>query len=129
MAEEEQKAGLLKRFLLFCLHSPVNVIFALATVYFALQAYVFAPSMMNKMILLGVVGLWMFWFLAKHMILLLLVLALLGGGAYMYYEFAGRAARKCEESGGFWNKNTQTCETKVSLVDRVKKLFELQSVK
>ncbi len=131
MAEDNQenKSGLLKRLLKACLRSPVNFLFSCAVVYCALQAYVLAPSLINKMILLGVVGLWMIWFLAKHLIVLLVVLALLGGGAYVYYELTGREARKCEENGGFWNKNTQTCEEKVSLFDKVKKLFEFQTVK
>ena len=54
------------------------------------------------------------------LLLILFVGALVGG--WLYYTGKDQAA--CEEKGGFWNKNTMTCEEKVPFLKQVGKLFE-----
>ena len=115
---EGKKPGLIKRFLKAFLFSPVNLIFAVATAFFAAKAYMWEPTWMNKLIFFGVAGLWVFWIVARYMVVLFIVAALLGGGYYMYYQYSTREIRKCEQSGGIWNKETKTCEEKVSIIDK-----------
>ncbi len=125
----EKKSHWLKKFFKICLLSPVNILFVLALAYYGTKAYYFNPSIMNKAIFLGIVALWGLWFIAKHMMMLLIVIGILGGGAYLWYDLSQKEARKCEESGGFWNENTRVCEEKVSFTDKVKKFIDEQRAK
>lgn len=124
LEKEDKQSPWWKRLLKAVFFSPVNFLFIVALIYFALKAYLFDPSITNKLIVAGIVGLWMFWFIAKHMLALFLVLLLLGGGAYLYYDFSHRESKKCEASGGYWNENTKSCEAKLSLWERAQKLFQ-----
>ena len=99
--------------------SPVNVIFAIATAYFAAQAYLWEPTFMNKIIFFAIAGLWAFWIVARYMIVLFVIAALLAGGYYAYYRYSTREIRKCEAEGGEWNKETKTCEAKLSFGDKI----------
>ena len=116
---ENQKPGIFKRFLKTFLFSPVNLIFAIATAFCAAKAYMWDPTWMNKIIFFAVAGLWAFWIIARYMVVLFVIAALLGGGYYIYYQYSTREIRKCEQSGGVWNKETKTCDAKVSMVDRI----------
>ncbi len=99
--------------------SPVNIIFAIAAAYFGAQAYFWEPTFMNRIIFFGIVGLWVFWIVARYMIVLFIIFALIGGGYYAYHQYSTREIRKCEASGGVWNKETKTCEAKVSLIENI----------
>jgi|GEM_PF-437009 len=115
---EGTKPGIIKRFFKAFLFSPVNMIFAVATAFFAAKAYMWDPTWTNKLIFFGIAGLWIFWIIARYMVILFVIAALLGGGYYMYYQYSTREIRKCEQSGGVWNKETKTCEEKVSLLNK-----------
>jgi len=99
--------------------SPVNIIFVIAAAYFGAQAYLWQPTLINKLIFYGIVALWVFWIIARYMIYLFVALALVGGGYYAYYQYSTREIRKCEDAGGVWNKETQTCEAKKSLLEKI----------
>lgn len=115
---EGNKPGIVKRFFKAFLFSPVNMIFAIATAFFAAKAYMWDPSWTNRLIFFGIAGLWVFWIVARYMVILFVIVALLGGGYYMYYQYSTREIRKCEQAGGVWNKETQTCEAKISIIDK-----------
>ena len=124
---EEKKGNWFIKILKKCLFSPINTFFFLALIYFGLQAYVFSPSIGNKISMYAVIVLWIFWFIAKYLIILIFVLAIIGGGAYMYYEHTQKEVRKCEDAGGYWNKNTKSCEKKLTLWEKISKLFEIDT--
>ena len=115
---EGTKPGIIKRFFKAFLFSPVNMIFAVAAAFFAAKAYMWDPTWTNKLIFFGIAGLWIFWIIARYMVILFVIAALLGGGYYMYYQYSTREIKKCEQSGGVWNKETKTCEEKVSLLNK-----------
>lgn len=120
---DEKKSNWLARAGLFFIKSPVNMIFALALAYFASKAYLFSGGLTDKLIMFGIIGLWMFWFIAKHILILALTLVLLGGGAYWYYSYTHQAENECRENGGEWNKKTKTCEEKSGWLAKVQKLW------
>ena len=116
---EEKKPGIFKRFCKAFLFSPVNMIFAVATAFCAAKAYMWEPSLPNRLIFFGVAGLWAFWIIARYMVVLFVIAALLCGGYYAYYQYSTREIRQCEKSGGEWNKETKTCDAKLSVMDKV----------
>lgn len=128
MAEEnknEEKRSRGVRLLVLMLTSPVNTLFTLALAYYAFQIYVLNNSpLLNKAIMLGIACLWILWFAAKNLIKLLLLLILAGTAVYGYYGYATRDARKCEENGGVWNKESKTCEEKTGWLLEIQKLVE-----
>lgn len=115
------KFGWLTRFFKTFLLSPVNIIFAIALAWFAFRAYMVEPTLTNKLIVYGIAGLWIFWIVARYMIILFVVIALLGGGYYAYYQYSTREIRKCEAAGGEWNKETKTCEAKKTFLEKMEK--------
>ena len=119
--EKIKQADLGISVLKFILKSPINSIFILAAVCFAVIAFGISPTLENKTIFFVIIGLWVFWFLAKQVLIILVVLGLLGGGAYLYYEYSHQEQRQCEQSGGFWNKETKTCEETVPLWEKAKR--------
>ena len=126
MAEEnKEKKSIFLRILGICLRSPIGTLFALALIYFAFQAYVLGNSpLINKGIMLGICILWGLWFLARNMFKLLLVIVILIFAAYGYYAYNQREIAKCEAAGGVWNKETGICEEKLSLWQRLEKLWK-----
>lgn len=114
----------LTRFFKGFLFSPVNLVFIIALSWFGAKAYLWEPSFTNKIIFFGIIGLWMFWIIARYMIILFVVLALLGGGYYAYYQYSNREIKKCEESGGVWNKETKTCEAKLTIWQKIDRWFQ-----
>ncbi|MBQ8464940.1 MAG: hypothetical protein IJ545_02905 [Alphaproteobacteria bacterium] len=128
MAEETtqivKKSKWWQKLLKLGLKSPVNTVFVLALIYFSLQAFVFDNSMHSKVVLFGVICLWAFWFVAKQVFAALIALGLLCSGGYLYYEYTHKEIKKCEASGGYWNKETKTCEAKVPLLEQAKRYLK-----
>ncbi len=120
---EENKSGYLSRILRLILKSPVNTLFIIFLAYFALKVYLWDGGLLDKAAMIGIIGLWMFWFIAKHMLLLFLVLLLLGGGFYWYYSGADSAQSVCEEDGGIWDSKTKTCRGEDNWLSAVKKIW------
>ena len=106
------------------LFSPVSTAFILAILYFATQVYLFEDTMTNKLILFALICGWILLFLLRHMVILFVVLVLVAGGAFLYYQQAQQEIRKCEESGGYWNKKTKTCEKTVPLLEQAKRFIK-----
>lgn len=127
MSENEtisQKTTWWKKLLKFGLKYPVNAIFIIALIYCALQAFVFDTSVHSKVVLFAVVCLWAFWFVAKQVFAALIALGLLCSGGYLYYEYTHKEIKKCEATGGYWNKETKKCEEKVPLMEQAKRLIK-----
>lgn len=126
MSDESNSASpLWKRFLLGCLKSPVNTIFAAALLYGAFYIYVLGnDAFYYKMLMLGVVLLWMLWIVAKYALTLILILSLLGVGTYLYYDYSRQEIVKCEESGGHWNKKNKKCEEKRGFWQQVESMWQ-----
>lgn len=120
---EKKKSSLGMRLLKRCLLSPINTVLLVAVLYFAVRVYFFESSFSDKALLCGTVALWVFWFVAKQIFMLLVLLGLLGGGAYIYYHYSRLEAIKCEDAGGYWNDNTKTCEAKRSLWEKIQNFF------
>lgn len=113
MSDEPNKTSCWKRFALACLRSPVNTLFSGALLYLVFYIWVLGnDAFYYKMLLLGVILLWLLWIMAKYVLTLLLILAVLGIGGYLYYDYSRQDIVKCEEAGGYWNKKTKQCEEK-----------------
>ena len=56
---------------------------------------------------------------AKSLIKILLFVALLAAGAFEYYQYSHRNEIACEDNGGRWNSERETCEEKSSLWQQV----------
>ena len=103
------------KFWRMCLRSPINTIAVIFLLYYGFLAYVLEKdAFVNKTIMLGIVFLWGVWFFAKNMIKILLIVAVIGCGAYGYYRYTHLEQAQCEESGGEWNKVNKTCEKKLT---------------
>lgn len=121
---KEQKESFMIRFLSFCVKAPVTLFFVCVLGYFAFQTYVLGDSpFINKVIMLCLLILWAIWFLARHMIKVLIVVCVVGAVAYGYYAHTRQKIESCENSGGVWNEQTQTCEVKKSFLEEVKDLW------
>lgn len=101
----------LKALLLWFVHSPVRSVFIVLLMYFGVRVLIF-DGLADKLFLTGVFILWLFWFFAKNMIKILLVLIVLGAAGHAYYRYSHQEQIQCEESGGVWNKQTKTCDEK-----------------
>lgn len=62
---------------------------------------------------------WLLWTFAKSLIKFLLFVALLAAGAFEYYQYSHRNEIVCEDNGGRWNSERETCEEKSSLWQQV----------
>ncbi|MBR1649154.1 MAG: hypothetical protein IJ689_06125 [Alphaproteobacteria bacterium] len=111
--------GWLWSFVKSFMFSPINIIFILAGTYFGLQAFVWEPNFLNRVIFFGIVGLWAFWILARYMMIVFVILAVVGFGYYTYYQYSTREMRQCEQAGGVWNVKKHTCEAKPSILDKI----------
>lgn len=121
---EENKKSTLGKILLSVITSPINIILGAALAYFAAKVYFFNGGFLDKVYMFGVIALWMFWFIAKHMLLLMLLLIMAGGGFYWYYTWQHQAEQACKESGGVWNKQTKICEEKTGFWAKIEKLWQ-----
>ena len=111
--EQTSKRPLGKRFLGFCLKSPVNTLFALVLLGYAFYIYILGnDAFFHKIQMLGIFLLWMLWLIARYVLVLLLVFGLFGVGSYLYYDYTHQEQWQCEENGGYWNKQTKKCEEK-----------------
>lgn len=125
---EEVKNSKLKKITIFCLKNIVNVIFCLLTVYYAFLAFILniAP-IENKLMLGGVIFLWLLWLFAKAIITLVLsgiVIILIVYGWYYYTHYDQIT---CKNNGGVWNEKEKVCEEKVNIIDRIKDVWENNS--
>ncbi|MBQ7285449.1 MAG: hypothetical protein IJW72_04275 [Alphaproteobacteria bacterium] len=126
MSDDKNSASpLWKRFLLRCLKSPIHTMFVMALLYGAFYIYVLGnDDFYYKMVMLGIVLLWILWCIAKYVLTLILILGVLGIGAYLYYDYSQREVVECEKTGGYWNKKTQKCEEKRSFWQQVEDKWE-----
>lgn len=125
---EEKKSSWLSGALGFIFRNPVSLICLGGLIYCAVQAYALNNSpFMHKAAMAGIAVFWLFLFIARNMFKLLILLLVGGGIAYGWFYFSERDKKACEESGGFWNKNTMTCEEKVSWWSKAQKFFKVET--
>ncbi len=122
---EPVKPSWSRRLIIAALRSPIGAILLLAFLYFAFQAYVLHTNpAVNKLYMLGIVFLWLFWFVAKNIFKMVLLALAIAYGAYTYHTYANRHIAECESSGRKWNEQTQTCEEKTGFWAGVTKRFQ-----
>ena len=122
---EENKTTLANRLWRLCLRSPVSVLAIVLLAYYGFLAFVLEKDpFLNKTIMLGIVFLWGVWFFLKNIIKILLIVAIIGCGAYGWYRYANMDRIKCEESGREWNEATKTCEDKLTFWQEIQNKWE-----
>lgn len=122
---EENKTTLANRLWRLCLRSPVSVLAVVLLAYYGFLAFVLEKDpFLNKTIMLGIVFLWGVWFFLKNIIKILLIVAIIGCGAYGWYRYANMDRIKCEESGREWNEATKTCEDKLTFWQEIQNKWE-----
>ena len=122
---EENKTTLANRLWRLCLRSPVSVLAVVLLAYYGFLAFVLEKDpFLNKTIMLGIVFLWGVWFFLKNIIKILLIVAIIGCGAYGWYRYANMDRIKCEESGREWNETTKTCEDKLTFWQEIQNKWE-----
>ena len=122
---EENKTTLANRLWRLCLRSPVSVLAVVLLAYYGFLAFVLEKDpFLNKTIMLGIVFLWGVWFFLKNIIKILLIVAIIGCGAYGWYRYANMDRIKCEESGRVWNEATKTCKEKLAFWEEIQNKWE-----
>lgn len=122
--ENSEKSSVLKRILTWPIHYPLTAICLLALLYFGFQAYVLDNNpALNKLIMLAIVTAWLILFILKHLMVLILLLLLTGGIFYAYYQYTNRPRIECEEKGGVWKEESQTCEEKTGVMAEIQKVI------
>ena len=66
MSEDKNKQSKIVEGLRVLISSPINTLLAIALLYFATKVYLFNGTMTDKLFMLGVMGIWIFWFIIKH---------------------------------------------------------------
>ena len=121
----ENKGGWFSRILGFVFRNPLNILLFLGLGYCAFQAFVLQNApVLHKAAMGGIVFIWLFLFVAKNLFRIVLLLLIAAAVFYGFYYVAGHNRRACEENGGFWNANTQQCETKLSWTERLGKMLK-----
>ena len=117
---ENKNGSRWKKILLSIAASPVNSLFGAVVLFYAAQIFIFGQdTLLIKLEAGGVVFLWLLWTFAKSLIKILLFVALLAAGAFEYYQYSHRNEIVCEDNGGRWNSERETCEEKSSLWQQV----------
>ena len=115
---------MLKKILIWPLHHPLIAICLLGLLYFGFQAYILGNNpVLNKLIMLAIITAWLILFILKHMMVLILLLLFTGGIFYAYYQYTNRPRIECEEKGGVWNEENQTCEEKKGIMAEIQKVI------
>ena len=115
MSEDKNKQSKIAEGLRVLISSPVNTLLAITLLYFATKVYLFNGTMTDKLFMLGVMGIWIFWFIIKHIFAMIILLILAGGATYWHYSHLQELKTECEQNGGSWNAETKRCEEKHSL--------------
>lgn len=111
----EDKKSLWRKILTFTVKNPISVICILTIIYCTFQAFVLGNTpWLYKTIITGIVGVWIFMFIAKHLFKLILLIIAVACIFFGYVYWNGQDKRVCEHDGGKWNEETQTCEKKNS---------------
>lgn len=119
-SQENKNGSLWKKTLLSIAASPVNSLFGAVVLFYAARIFIFGQdTLLIKLEAGGVVFLWLLWTFAKSLIKILLFVALLAAGAFEYYQYSHRNEIACEDNGGRWNSERETCEEKSSLWQQV----------
>ena len=123
MSDNEQgKKSWGKRLLWWPVKSPLTFVCVMALLYFGFQTYVLENSPeMNKLVMLAIISAWIILFILKHLLVLIILLIVAVGIFYAYYQYTNRPRIECEEKGGIWLEETQTCEEKKGIMAEIQK--------
>lgn len=122
---EEQKPHWTIRLLKAMVLSPINTAAILALLYFGSRAYIFnIDPMFNKLLMGCVAALWLILFLVRHLLKLIITIIIIFLIIYGVYYWSRRDIVACEDSGGTWNEQTQSCEIPQNWFDKLKKLWQ-----
>lgn len=117
---ENKNGSRWKKILLSIAASPVNSLFGAVVLFYAARIFIFGQdTLLIKLEAGWVVFLWLLWTFAKSLIKILLFVALLAAGAFEYYQYSHRNEIACEDNGGRWNSERESCEEKSSLWQQV----------
>lgn len=120
----EKKKNIFVRGLIAAIKSPINTIFLLALLYFAVQNYILGnASWSNKTLLIATVCLWIGYQFAKYAFKLVVILIIAAALFFGYLSYANREADSCLDNGKTWDEKTQTCVEKDGLIQKVQKLW------
>lgn len=121
---EENKKSRLKRVLWWPIKYPLTFVCVMALLYFGFQAYVLDSNpAMNKLVMLAIISAWVILFVLKHLLVLIFLVVALCGILYAYYQYTNRPRIECEEKGGIWVEDTQTCEEKKGIMAEIQKMI------
>ncbi len=122
---EEKENNKYKKIAIYCLKNIVNVILGCLTAYYALLAFVLQISPTeNKIMLVGVIVLWLLWVFAKAIITLVLSIVIVLLMLYGWYYYTHYDEIVCKNNGGVWNSKEQICEEKIDIWQRLKDVWQ-----
>ena len=122
----EEKKSFLRKLLGWTVRNPINVICLIVLGYCAIQIYILENDVVtHRVVMFGTVGAWIVLFLANHLLKVILLLVVVLGIAYGWFQFSNKDKIACEEQGGFWNENTLDCEKKISFWEQLNKKWKI----
>ncbi len=109
----EQNNNLFKRCLSAALHNPIATIVISVILYCLFQAFILGNTpWLYKTIITGIIGIWIFMFIAKHLLKLILLIIAATCVFFGYAYWSNQDKRNCEAEGKYWNAETKICEEK-----------------
>lgn len=113
-----------KRIIMTVLRSPLSSIIIILFLYCGAQAFLLNINPTgNKLYMLCLVFIWIFWYVARTLFQLILLAIIIAYGVSLYHDYSTREISQCEASGGEWNEQTQRCEEKTGFWAGVFKRF------
>lgn len=117
---ENKNGSRWKKILLSIAASPVNSLFGAVVLFYAARIFIFGQdTLFIKLEAGGVVFCGCYGHLPKALSSFCCLVALLAAGAFEYYQYSHRNEIVCEDNGGRWNSERETCEEKSSLWQQV----------
>ena len=122
----EENKNRFGRVLGFIFRNPINILALIVILYSSFHIFILkSPDFAYKIALVCAVGIWLFLFVIRHFFKILLLVAIIGACFYGWHVLSSQDKIACEEKGGFWNKNTLTCEEKVPFMEKLEKFFKI----
>ena len=113
-----------KRIIMTVLRSPLSSIIIILFLYCGAQAFLLNINPTgNKLYMLCLVFIWIFWYVARTLFQLILLAIIIAYGVSLYHDYSTREISQCEASGGEWNEQIQRCEEKTGFWAGVFKRF------
>ncbi len=125
MSEDTNTKSFFKRILSLIFKSPVSLLFIGAILWFLAKIYIIGQdTLLNKAYLIGICGLWIFWFVAKSFFKILLLILFAAGLFLGYYYLTNYNEITCKNNGGYWNSELTVCEEKLNMWQQIQKWWK-----